>query len=97
MYLCEAMHSNESQFYVLHYKIIVVVVLLGHGSDQNMLGHGGMSPEQCRLPSRAAFPFSGPRAAPGAESELLHQHVVLGDQDLDGEHPQGSVPGVDIR
>ena len=97
MYLCAAMHSNESQFYVLHYKIIVVVVLLWHGPDQNMLGYGRMSPEQRGLPSRAGFPFSGPRAAPDAESELVHQHVVLGDKDLDGEHPQGSVPGVDIR
>ena len=62
-----------------------------------MLGHGRMSLEQRRLPPQPGFPFPGPRAAPGAESQLLHHHVVLGDQDLDGEHPEGSVPEVVIR
>ena len=49
--------------------------------------------EQHRLPPGWLTPFlTG--SARCAQSELLLHHVVLGHQDLDGKHPEGSVPDV---
>ena len=86
------MSSNRSQFYVMNNKIIVIVVLLRNGPAMNMPRHWNISTEEHRLPPHACLPSSGLGAACQAESELVHHHVVVGDQDLDGKDPQGSVP-----